>query len=219
MDQPKYYLFDMDHTLIQADCDVTWKYFAVKHKLAPESALAEADRFFEDYNAGCLDVEACYEFQFREFAGKTIEEMAELSRLHFEEFIKEHIYADAVAAVNSARASGHPVGILSSTNGVLVKPVADFFGISHIYGTTLEVAGGRYTGRITGVYGAGNGKVEIAAGLLKAAGVPFEKLAYYGDSINDRYILAASGFPRAVNPSDSLRHLAAERGWPILMWK
>lgn len=104
-------------------------------------------------------------------------------------------------------ASGHPVGILSSTNGVLVKPVADFFGISHIYGTTLEVAGGRYTGRITGVYGAGNGKVEIAAGLLKAAGVPFEKLAYYGDSINDRYILAASGFPRAVNPSDSLRHL------------
>ena len=71
MTEAKFYLFDMDHTLIQADCDVTWKQFAVAHGLAPETALVEADRFFDDYNAGKLDIEAFHEFQFREFAGNS----------------------------------------------------------------------------------------------------------------------------------------------------
>ena len=39
------HIFDMDHTLIEADCDVTWKQFLVSEGLAPASALAEADRF------------------------------------------------------------------------------------------------------------------------------------------------------------------------------
>lgn len=219
MQNIEYYLFDMDHTLIQADCDVSWKYFAVKHRLAPPNALEQAEKFFEDYNTGCLNLEEFYQFQFCEFAGKTVEKMAELSQQHFEEFTKKHIYADAVKTVSAALDSGKPVGILSSTNGVLVKPVADFLGIKNVFGTTLEIVDGRYTGRITGIYGAGKGKVEIATELLKVAGVPLEKLAYYGDSINDRYILEACGYPYTVNPSDSLRKLAAEQGWPILTWK
>ena len=45
------------------------------------------------------------------------------------------------------------------------------------------------------------------------------ELAYYGDSINDRYILEACGFPYTVNPSASLRVLAERQHWPILSWK
>ena len=43
--------------------------------------------------------------------------------------------------------------------------------------------------------------------------------SYYGDSINDRYILEACGFPYTVNPSASLRVLAERQHWPILSWK
>lgn len=219
MTEAKFYLFDMDHTLIQADCDVTWKQFAVAHGLAPETALAEADRFFDDYNAGCLDLELFHEFQFREFAGNTVERMAELAEQHFKEFIADRIYPDAVKLIGELRSAGIPVGILTSTNSVIATPVARAFGIDLVLGTRLELRDGRYTGRISGIYGVGPGKVEIAAAELERRGLSFAELAYYGDSINDRYILDACGFPYTVNPSASLRALAEQAHWPILRWK
>ncbi len=218
MARPLFYLFDMDHTLIKADCDVTWKYFVVKHQLAPASALSEADRFFDDYNRGELDVNAFYEFQFREFAGRTEVEMAALAEQHFMEYIRPNLYPEARRTVENAKAAGVPVGILSSTNTVISTPVARALGIDLVLGTRLEVTDGHYTGRITGTYGAGPGKVTIAGALAMERGLSLRDFAYFGDSINDRNILEAVGFPTAVNPSDSLKRLASERGWPIVAW-
>ena len=109
MKTPAVYFFDMDHTLINNDCDVSWKQFAVRHNLAPESDLAEADRYFDDYNAGTLDVEEFYLFQFREFIGKTPEEMRPLAELHFEEYVRPHIYPEARKLVGSLLDAGFPV--------------------------------------------------------------------------------------------------------------
>ena len=213
------FFFDMDHTLINADCDVTWKYFVVRHGLAPESALQEAERFFEDYNAGCLDEEKFHEFQFREFRGRTVEEMAILAEQHFEEFIRPKVYADAVACIRSAQNWGCPTAILTSTNSTIAGPVAAFLGIPVVLGTRLETTGGRYTGRISGTYGVGQGKVVIASEYAREHGISLADFAYYGDSINDRNILEAVGFPCAVNPSAALRELAGAKGWRILNWK
>ena len=46
-----------------------------------------------------------------------------------------------------------------------------------------------------------------------------EKCFAYGDSLNDRWLMAAVGRPTAVNPSDELARIARERGWPILDWE
>ena len=37
------YVWDMDHTIIDNDCDVSWKKFLVEKKIAPESDFEEAD--------------------------------------------------------------------------------------------------------------------------------------------------------------------------------
>ena len=218
MKSPSVYFFDMDHTLINNDCDVSWKHFAVKHKLAPESDLDEAERYFDDYNAGTLDVEEFYLFQFREFIGRTEAEMLGLARLHYDEFVKGRIYAEGRALVGSLLERGVPVAILTSTNSVIARPIADALGIREVYGTTLELKDGRFTGRITGTYGAREGKAEIAAKWAAGHGVTLADFAYYGDSVNDVQILEAVGFPNAVNPSGELRRIAAERNWPILTW-
>ena len=47
MKKLKAHFFDMDHTLINADCDVTWKEFMVAEKQAPESDLAEVKSALE----------------------------------------------------------------------------------------------------------------------------------------------------------------------------
>ncbi len=220
MKTPSVYFFDMDHTLIDNDCDVSWKHFVVRHGLAPATDLDEAQRYFDDYNAGVLDVEEFYLFQFREFIGRTESEMLELARLHFEEFVKSRIYPDGKTLVRSCTDAGHPVAILTSTNSIVARPVADALGISEVYGTTLERdAAGRFTGRITGVYGAREGKTAIASAWAAEHGVTLGEFAYYGDSINDADILQSVGFPYAVNPSTELRELAHEKQWPVLAWR
>ena len=218
MKRPLIFFFFFFFTLINHDCDVSWKQFVVKHGLAPESDLAEADRYFDDYNAGTLDVEEFYGFQFREFVGRTEPEMLELSNLHFREFVEPHIYAEGRRLVGSLLRQGSPVAILTSTNSIVARPIAEALGISEVLGTTLELRDGRFTGRITGPYGAREGKVAIAREWAARHGVTLADFAYYGDSVNDVQILEAVGFPNTVNPSGELRRIAEERNWPILNW-
>ncbi len=207
------YIFDMDHTLINADCDVSWKSYAVRHGLAPASALAEADAFFDDYNRGCLDFEAFVRFQLREFAGHTPAEMAVETARHFEEFIRPQVYPAALALVKALLAKQVPVAILTSTNEAIARPVADYFGITELMGTRLELADGRYTGRIDGEYFAKAGKIAPATAFVERHGRTLADLVYYGDSINDRNVMEIAGRPVAANPSAALEELARERGW------
>ena len=41
----KIHFFDMDHTLINNDCDVSWKEFLTEEKIAPSNAMEIADNF------------------------------------------------------------------------------------------------------------------------------------------------------------------------------
>ncbi len=210
------YLFDMDHTLINADCDVSWKSYAVRHGLAPASALDEADAFFADYNRGRLDFEAFVRFQLREFVGRTPEEMAQEAQRHFEEFIKPFCYGAALELVKALSAKSVPVAILTSTNEVIARPVADYFGITELMGTRLALQDGRYTGRIAGEYFAREGKIAPAKEYAARHGRSLADLVYYGDSINDRNVMEVAGRPVAANPSPDLEKIALERGWEIV---
>lgn len=216
MAEPRIFIFDMDHTLINADCDVTWKSYGVKHGIAPADALERANAFFDQYNAGTLDPQEFMNFQFSEFIGNTPEEMAVHAKRHFEEFILPHYYEKGKKVVDSLLARQVPVAILTSTNDVLARPVADFFGIETVMGTRLEVEHGVYTGRIVGEYGAGPGKIAPATAFAERHGATLADVEYYGDSINDRNILEAVGFPVAANPSAALRELAEAKQWRIV---
>lgn len=213
----RFHLFDMDHTLIDADCDVTWKQFLVRHRIAPESALAEAERFFADYNAGTLDQRAFVAFQLREFVGRTRDEIRELSRLHFEECIRPKCRPGAISYVSQCRSDGEKVAIITSTNSEVARPVADFFGIENLFGTPLELCGDRFTGSVTDYY-VGAVKITVAERLAAKYRLPLSDFAAYGDSINDLPLLETVGHPYAVNPSPGLLEAAKRNGWPILDW-
>ena len=214
------YLFDMDETLINADCDVTWKHFAVKHGLAAPDAMDEAERFYQEYCAGTLDIDEFMAFQLAEFAGKTVAEAAEMGRMHFEEFIRPAMRQDAVNLIQEVKAAGKVTALLSATNSIISSPVAAAFGIDTVLGTQLELgADGRYTGKITGLYAVKENKVTVARQFGEAIGYGLEKFAAYGDSYNDRFVLKACGYATAVNPGAELRKLAAENNWQIVEWK
>ncbi len=212
----KFYWFDMDQTLIDNDCDVSWKEFLIAHDMAPANTQAMVDAFFDDYNNGCLDHDAFSRFQLAEFAGRTYDEMLPLVRNHFVEYALPRVYPEAKALFEELQESGERVGILTSTNTIIAQPVAEFFKVDLLLGTQLEVKDGKYTGNYVPPFAGREGKVEILTEFSRMTKIAMSDMAYYGDSINDRFVLESVGHPVAVNPSAALRQVAVEKGWEIL---
>lgn len=217
-EKPEIFFFDMDHTMIDNDCDVSWKQFAVAEGLAPREDLDEAERFFKLYEEGRLPIDDFLLFQLREFSGRTIDEMKEWAIRHFEMVVKKRIYQDAVAAVEEAKKKG-TVAILSATNSVLCTPLADYLGIEHVEATELETVDGVFTGKLAAEYRCGEGKVPAAEKFCAKHGVKMKNAAYYGDSYSDRFVMSAVGYPYAINPNFRLREIAEKNDWPILTWQ
>jgi len=213
---PKIYFFDMDHTLIDNDCDVSWKSFVVEQKLAPPDALERATFYYYQYVEGKLEITDFMDFQLQEFIGKTEEEMAKLSQLHFETWVKKTIYADALAEVKRVQALGVPTVLLSATNSIIARPVAKYFGFDACLATELELNDGHYTGKLAGEYALGAGKIAMAREYCESHNLSLADAVYYGDSVNDFPILEAVGFPIAANPCSELEAGAIEHGWPII---
>ncbi|MBE6390157.1 MAG: HAD-IB family hydrolase [Lentisphaerae bacterium] len=213
------HVFDMDNTLIENDCDVSWKEFLVAEKLAPQSALDEAQFFFDQYNRGCLDEEAFAEFQLREFAGHTPDEMRVWCKKHFEVIVRPAIRSKAKKYIDELKNAGHTCAIITSTNHYIAEPVAEFLGISELYGTPLELADGRFTGAMAGKSFVGRGKVMVLERLCAGLNISPSTVWAYGDSVNDIPMLEAAGRAFAVSPSAALQETAARKNWTILDWK
>ena len=214
-----FHIFDMDGTLVDNDCDVSWKLFLVDAGLAPKSDIELAEKYYRDYVDGVLDLDAFLSFQLREFVGSTHAEMAALCQRHFDTVVRPKCRPGAIAAVREAAASGKPSTILSSTNTMISEPVRAFFGITETAGPTLELdASGRFTGKLVGDYTLGPQKVVRMRKMAEARGIDPKDIAAYGDSAADIPLLSNVGHPFVVAPSDELRAEALKRGWPILTW-
>ena len=211
--------WDMDHTLIDNDCDVSWKLFLVEKGIAPRSDLDLIVHFWEEYEKGSLDPVSFNEFQLREFAGRTVNEIEALSSEHFEKVARGKVYKDARTLLNEQRGAGDITCMITATNVVIARPVGGFLGFDSIIATELEVSQGRYTGRISGEYCVGAGKLPYMRRFCAGNGSGLEESYYYGDSIADLPVLEAVGNPVVVNPRDELRGIALERAWPIMDFK
>ncbi len=211
--------WDMDHTLIDNDCDVSWKLFLVEKGIAPRSDLDLIVHFWEEYEKGSLDPDSFNEFQLREFAGRTVNEIETLSSEHFEKVARGKVYKDARALLNEQRSAGDITCMITATNVVIAKPVGGFLGFDSIIATDLEVSEGRYTGRISGEYCVGAGKLPYMRRFCAGHGSDLEESYYYGDSIADLPVLETVGNPVVVNPRGDLRGIALERAWPIMDFK
>ena len=215
----EFYIFDMDGTLVDNDCDVSWKLFLVAAGFAPEGDAALAHKYYDDYAEGVLDLDEFLRFQLREFVGHTKAEMAKICQRHFDEFVRSKCRPGAIEETRRVAASGKPSTILSSTNTMISEPVRAFFGIKETAGPTLELDGsGRFTGRLAGDYTLGPQKVVRMRQMAQRLGVSPDDIAAYGDSAADIPLLSSVGHPFVVAPSPELRAEAEKRGWPILEW-
>lgn len=123
----------------------------------------------------------------------------------------------------------HAIAIVSGTLEVLARSAArvlhaqlsnrEIDASIHVLATRLEETENSWTGRVLGEGMFGESKARAVRRLADADGFDLSRCYAYGDSLADRWLLAATGRPTAVNPSQDLRSMAQKRGWPVLHWR
>ena len=210
--------FDMDHTILAIDCDVSWKKFLIDKGMAPAEDSAKAEYYWDLYCQGRSPVEEFVEFQLREFAGRTPEEMCVLTQRHFDERIRQFIYPEAHRVIEEFSAKAVPTVLVTGTNRFLSQPLVDAVGITTLLATEPEIVNGRFTGGIVGPFLLKQGKLLKAREYCQSLQTDLRHAAFFADSINDLEMLASVGTPVVVNPADMLFEEAKARHWRIESW-
>ena len=125
------------------------------------------------------------------------------------------VYDEAVALIESHRAAGREIVIISSSGTEVVEPIGERLGADVAIGTQLVVEDGLYTGEIL-FYAYGEGKAQAMRDLAAERDYDLAGSFAYTDSVTDLPMLEAVGYPTAVNPDAELRRIAGERDWPIV---
>jgi HAD superfamily hydrolase (TIGR01490 family) len=127
------------------------------------------------------------------------------------------VFEEAVTLIEEHQAAGRDVIIVSASGVEVVEPIGAMLGVDHVIATTLVVDEGRYTGDVD-FYAYGPNKAVAMRALAEERGYDLAESYAYSDSETDAPMLEAVGHPFAVNPDKTLRRLAEENDWPILIF-
>ena len=216
-------IFDLDNTLLDGDSDYNWGLYLVKKGYLDESEYKEQNqKFFEEYQAGKLDIFAFAEFQFQFLKNNTRKFLNEVRSDYINEIIKPMILKKAVDLVRQHKEAGDRLLIITATNSFITKPIGELFGIDELIGTDPEEHLGEFTGKVSGTPSFKEGKVTRLFDWMDEKSqklADFEKIFFYSDSHNDLALLELVTNPVVVNGDKILLEKAQEKNWPKLNLK
>ena len=136
-------IFDLDETLISADSDHAWGEFIIRKGLVEESTHRELNnQFYNDYRAGCLDIDAYMKFSCSVLAATDSKQLISLREEFVEQEIKPLVQSGALELVESHRSAGDTLMIITATIEFITRPIADLFGIDTLIAPIPEVRDG-----------------------------------------------------------------------------
>lgn len=213
-------LFDLDNTLLAGDSDAAWTQFLAEMNVLSSSVEgARAAIFHEQYKSGTLDIEKFLEFQLGLLS---LHERAQLVAWHgefMEKRIRPMILPAARALVDKHLQNNALVALVTATNSFITWPIAREFGIQHLIATIPAQENGVFTGKPRGIPAFKSGKIARVEAWLESIALNFDcfdQSWFYSDSHNDLPLLGQVTHPIAVDPDETLREIALNRGWQIL---
>ena len=137
-------------------------------------------------------------------------------------------FQEAIERVAWHAKQGHTIVLVSGTLEPLAQAAARAIegelarrGIVvaiRVCATRLDELDGRWTGRILGEAMFGEAKARAVQQIAAEMDLDLTQCYAYGDSANDRWLLAEVGRPAAVNPSKELVRIARKHGWAVVRW-
>ena len=210
-------LFDLDNTLLRGDSDHAWGQFLIENRVVdgPEYQR-ENERYYAQYQAGTLNILEFLAFVLGPLTMHERVTLEEWRRQYVQTKILPMITAEARALVDTHRARGDTLLIITATNRFFTAPIAKEFGIDHLLATEPEEHNGRFTGKVVGTPCYREGKIVHLKNWMTQHGATLEDSWFYSDSHNDLPLLQIVKHPVAVNPDPVLQREAQARAWPTL---
>jgi HAD superfamily hydrolase (TIGR01490 family) len=215
--------FDLDRTLIAGSSAFTFAIAAWRKDMVPTRQFAKdaagAITFKLRGDAG--DHENVAKIRERMLHAVTGSEQQDLVALNETILPKllDKVRPEAKKLLESHHRRGHNTYIVSAAPVEIVEPLAQALGMSAGIGTRALVEDGVYTGELAGPFCYGPGKVEAIEEVAHWEGFDLSRCYAYSDSASDLPMLEAVGHPVAVNPDARLGAAAAERGWPVVIFR
>ena len=213
-------LFDLDNTLLAGDSDFAWAQFLIgKGVLDREVQEAKNITFYEQYQAGTLDIFEFLDFQLAPLARHPREQLDAWHAEFMAGSVLPMITAQARALVGQHLAQDALVAVVTATNAFVTGPIVREFGIPHLVATIPAQQDGAFTGKPRGVPAFKSGKIERVDSWLESLGLhlgSFDHSWFYSDSHNDLPLLQRVSKPVAVDPDETLRAHALAHGWPVI---
>jgi HAD superfamily hydrolase (TIGR01490 family) len=213
-------LFDLDHTLIDGDSDVSWAQFLIEEGvLHPDEYHAKNIWFAERYKDGTLDIHEFLDFQLAPIARRPRAQLDAWHQQFMQRKIRPMIHARTPQLL--ADHDGALKALVTATNRFITAPIAAELGIAHLIATDIEEVDGEFTGRPRGTPSFREGKITRVNEWLAARGARLADYEswFYSDSLNDLPLLELVDHPVAVDPDPTLRAKAGERGWEVISLK
>ena len=213
-------LFDLDNTLLAGDSDFQWAQFLIEQRVLDREVYeARNVEFYEQYKAGTLDIHEFLDFQLKPLSRHPRSQLDAWHSDFMQNRILPIITPAARKLVEEHTLAGDLCVIITATNSFVTTPIARELKIPHLIATEPEIRNGAFTGGTFGTPCFREGKIERLDAWLRDYGTPlskFEASRFYSDSLNDLPLLERVTHPVAVDPDDTLRRVAEERGWPTL---
>jgi HAD superfamily hydrolase (TIGR01490 family) len=210
--------FDLDGTLVIGQTQQLFVSFLRSRGEVALPYLAGVGLWFAAYKLGLVrPTDSLRERGARLLQDRSQAEVRSLMQEFMDQVLAPRLHPGAVSAVADHRTAGHRVVILSAALEPLVVALAGRLAVTEWVATPVEVAQGRFTGRLAGPPLYGSEKVVAARRLMEESGVDPAVCAAYADHESDIDLLEVVGRPVAVHPKAGLLAEARGRGWRVLV--
>lgn len=213
-------IFDLDNTLIKGDSSTVWSRFLVREGWVSDPAyLARETLLMDDYDRGEMNIADYVALLQAPLIGVPQAEVDALVARCVREEIMPRVYPQAWDLLQTLRAQGEQMLVISASVSLLVHAVAQALGIEQALGIDVEMADGGYSGVIAGTPSYQQGKVVRLAAWQRAHPEYSGEVTFYTDSINDLPLCLHADHVRLVNPCPQLVAENARHQWPVLEWR
>lgn len=210
--------FDLDRTVLDCNSGRLWVAHEWREGRISWRDVLWAGWWLGRYSLGAAEgLEAVFETAVASYEGEEEAMVVARTKQWFDAECAGRIRPGATAALQRHREAGDRIVLATSSTLYAALAAQALWGFDDLVCTRLEVADGRFTGKISAM-GYGDAKLTLCREWAAANQVALAECTFYTDSVTDHALMRVVGRPVAVNPDRKLAVLATSEGWPIEDW-
>ncbi len=204
--------FDLDRTLISRNSGSLWVRSELRLGFVTRWQALRAAGWLTRYHLGFADLDQAIRAAVETLNGTEEGALRTRTLEFYEREVKSLVRPGGLDALESHRAAGDALVLLTTSSNYLSEPIGADLGLDDWLCNRFETEDGAFTGRPLEPLCYGPGKRTLAAAYAAERDVDLADCAFYTDSYSDLPVMEVVGRPVAVNADPRLKRLAHQRG-------